>query len=708
MAEVAKASSAAESRAEEACRLLVRLPNGEATPGQIGDRLAWNGARQAEAIRAAKAAGWVEGPKTRIRLTAEGWARFRGAIEPEGQSGSALEVLRDAFEGWPECWRAFCRLLVASLVYRHHHGEEERSGVHLVFLVVGPTGTGKSSAAGVVMDLFGWDRQEHTLEAHRQTEGSLVGRRRQVEGGAFVWEPAPEASLPFVLVDELGKRGAESGTARAVAAYAQGTVRVKAEGEMHPWKPTAMLVANPPSGPRADRFAVFPPEYRRRAVVLDTETLRGRRGEIDAALEAWDRRTSPPRLRLEQLRPPAVLGEGPSEMLRSVRHVLTEAGQEAFDFPAMRRAALGYLALLGEGAREQEAVVYAITDYLTVTETLDGEVDPSWRDSARSVLEQLRAGGIDGSDMATAMERSRVDAERAAAEVHQARRERASISLAIQHEGETLAAHLEQLRTALEGTRLRNVSAAERAEATALRKTLGKLLKRASAVQTEQALEDVRHEAEPYELSAATIRDREQQIRDQREREKAAETQRRTYEREQAARDRKAEGEAARLQQRIAKNQRQQERTAADARLRDVRALAKPLEDLYRRKNPRTGVTPLQELAAVRVLGMPIGQLRTVQQPREGRGLLSRILEGGPVSHWSIFNPQGEEIGRLTPASLSKFGAGTRQAIAPWLEALYLEEEQLERFLGRRSRAGRLALEGGYQMGSRGYAELGE
>lgn len=669
---------AADRRAEQACEWLAGMPGGRATPGEVGAALALNHARQAETVKAMRANGWAEGGQT-LALTAEGWARFGSPVVSAEGAG---EVLERALEGWPQTHRAFVELAASAVVARHHLGAVQPSG-HLGFMALGETGTGKSAAAGLLCDVFGWDPAEHVLLTPAETAGSLLGRRVQAEGGVR-WEAAAVTRLPFVFLDELDK--ADEAAARRAMVFMQGERRLRFEDQVHELLPVAMLAANPPRGGR-DRYADLRQEYRRRAVVLDTAGMRARGHELARLLRAYYADPRRPRLSLEALRPPESLPDSARAILDSMTNVLTDAGREEFEMRSLEFATLGRMALLGADADADVAALLTACGYLQVSETQPGMVRQGWQQSLGPVRQSLGTRAS-AAQLLAMLERGEVERAERARAVRQARTQQASAGLEVAEQGATLAARLGRMHEALDGRRLQALTAGQRDEAKGLRRTLRTLQGKAARVSTARGLEEVQALAEDplrraealvaAETAERTRKDREtvqaaaeaaQQAawaKQQREAERAAVKQARAFQREQLA---------------------AQEREAREL-LAQVVAEAKPLEQLYRRTRTAEGESPLAQLRRLQVDGRAV----LAYQGNQGSGLLSALGAAftGEVGRWMIAGTsQGFPGSPSRCAALAEWGPGTRAVLAPVLRYLHGQEDVLVQRLGKQPRAGR-------------------
>lgn len=681
-----RALSARQQRAEQAGKWLTTMPEGSASPGELGAALSLNHARQAETMSELRAQGWVEGPKGQISLNAAGWARFGGDLETNG----AGDVLEDLLDGWPQPYRAFVQLLVSALVARHHLSEHRPSG-HLSFVALGETGTGKSALARLVCDLFAWPVAEHELQLPMQSAGSLLGRRNETPQG-WVWEPAAATRLPFLLLDEVDK--ATEPVRRLAMIYAHGESQQSAEGQVHDLHPTVMLAANPPRSSR-ERYDVVRPEYRRRSAVLDTGFMRSRRTEVEQLLRAHYDRTPRPRLSLDRLTVPQGLSPGALATIGSLMHVLTSAGAE--EFPGTRSlelAALGRCALIGPGADDRLAAVSVAIDYLHVTETVPGQIRRGWQQEAGMLRHHF---GADADVLVAALERGKAEQAAAVAAVTQQRTQRQVADLETVEAAHRLKHRLQVAYDALDGRRLASESEAVREEAGGLRPVLKNLATKAANTSAAATLGDLEALAErPLSRALALIK---QAAVDKQRRESD-----RADEKRQAEHDRSWGAQQAKAAQ-------QERRRAADAhadalreQLRLIRNAAEPLEALYRRRATRHGESPLDELRRQRVDGRPLLRWerppRTPEPPQASgtvRKVTHALVQGalaartGPAAGRWVVAGSGARFpgGTDSCPALSEWGPNTRAVLEPMLRTLHAAEDGAVVALGARGRSRR-------------------
>lgn len=639
---------------------------GAAAPGDIAAAVGLNHRTQAAALGTMREAGLLEGPRTQVRLTAAGWAKFSGV-----GSESAGEVLDRATAGWPYTHRAFLELLVSTIIARHHLGATRRTG-HLGFIAIGETGTGKSAMGGLVCHLFGFPEAQHKLHVPAQTAGALLGRREQ-DGDGWRWVPAPTTRLPFVVLDEFDK--AEEPVQRRAWLYLHDALDQQLEGQVHELLPTALLLANPPR--TGSRYAQLRQEYRRRSVVLDTGAMAGRSGELEDLLGRYYATTTPAdRLSLEQLVPPADhLGRDALEVLKMARdQALTQAGRE--EFPTVRvleLTALGRLALMGPDADEQVAAWATAVAYLQATESVPGQVIDQWGPDLAQVRSVLGQGG---GAIAAALERGRAERAAALGEAARGRQREARAELGALEDARYLVAELRHLAAALDG---RKVTPADATRAKAMRDVLLMLAGRAGKITTRASLDQLREEA-------LDLMDRARRLVAAQEAARAAAEQARREAAEQVRQERAQAkiGRQAHLEaRRAARDQARQQLAAA-------RRYAAPLEALYRRKTTRPDERPLDTL---RARTLPDGRPLLTYQPNpepEPRGFFDRLLSGRAGGVWRVTGS-----GVVFPGDargcpdLASWGAATRAVLTPALVAAHGAEDALCARLGAAARTGR-------------------
>lgn len=228
--------------------------------------------------------------------------------------GAALDRLAAAVELLPTApHRAAFRLAVAAVVARHHCRRNVPSGWPGIILC-GPSKSFKSIVGIAVLRVFGLDEARHLRMLPGETERSLWGRRAQQPGGGWAFAPSWVLEQPALVVDECDKGNRDQ--VRSILRLLQGEALVGGEGgELVELAPTAIACAND--------LRVFPPEYRRRSVVVDTTPLVGEL-PADSAKVARAFLGALPRLDLAGIRP-TWSGEPPVEVADQLASLLHDS-----------------------------------------------------------------------------------------------------------------------------------------------------------------------------------------------------------------------------------------------------------------------------------------------------------------------------------------------------------------------------------------------
>lgn len=385
-----------------------------------------------------RAAGLTRGRRGTVELTPEGWdaATLARAALPAGQLELAAAI---AF--WPTAaHQAFVRLAIAGVISRHHLGRSVRKG-HPGFIATGRTGTGKTTAGRFVCDVFGLDQAVVVVGLPDRIGGEILGRREQLpEGWRFL--PSPLLEQPLVVFDEFDKAGAT--VQRDALLYLADDVESVKDGTRVIVRAVPILTCNKRSG----RLPVRD-EYRRRAIVLDTDGLAGEQlAQLSRRLRELEDAGGPPRLSLEQLPPPAArLPADLFDLLRGLLDgALTAGGSALVHLPSIELLALGYAAL---DMPLDSAVIAAAHDYLTCAETVD-ETVPGWQRAF-----SLAAGAlVDGASAADALELAAADQLAIAARRDDRRVKRARDDDALIARRAELVAELELAEQAIDGRKL--------------------------------------------------------------------------------------------------------------------------------------------------------------------------------------------------------------------------------------------------------------
>ncbi|HZT66118.1 MAG TPA: hypothetical protein VFA11_10055 [Acidimicrobiales bacterium] len=680
-------------RTEGARRTLDALGElgGEAAPAEVGERSGVAKSSRTKWLAELRRRGLVEGPKGRVRLTRQGRS-LANRSEPVVDLGAALEGALDA---WPTVWhRAALRLALSAVVGRHHlAGVEAFAGHFPGLVVVGPTGSGKSEMARFVMATFGLDRVAHTVWLPQQSKGSVFGRREPVEGGGRAFVAVPWLGRPFVLFEEADKAPPE--VRARVLAYFQGNVEALEEGERLQLRPTPYLAANTAEAGQA--AALVPGEYCRRSVVLDLWHVASMVDDLGERLEGLYAGGGPPRLRLEDLRPPAErLDENARGILASreagIRKVMTDHGWAQCDRVGLEVLALGRAGLLGlrPGEDLRGVAVETGMDYLTVAETMPGEIVEGWSLEMSWWREWARSNNGAGiEELARHLEQLYAQREQVARAVVDRRRSREVEEVGLV---EARGAFSERLRLA--EFAIRQVPPELKPEAAGLRDALRKLRDRVDNAKRREGLAEVQALAADPLTRAEAMRADLDEVRRQLEEQKRVERDRVQQAKARAAEERRRVVEMnrqAREHEKAVKEGWRQELT----RTRD---LARSLEKLFRKKRTPEGENAFEVLADMQLFGYrlltyepdppppPIPPdanwwtRRTWPQPT-GRGT------------WHTLEPRKKFAGtsQSCPA-LAKWGTETQWVLAPVLAALYVHEDRLTRALGVKARANRVAL----------------
>lgn len=326
-----------------------------------------------------------QGERGRLFATPAGVAEA-GATPALTVSGPSAAALDQALARLPaEGLRALTRLVLSTVVARHHLRHERPSG-WLSAIACGPTKTGKTLAGAIVCQVFGLDEAVHVRLVEAETERSLWGRREQVPGGGWVLRAAPALSYPFVVLDELDKASGELRT--AVLKLMQGEAHVAGEGDqVVEVAPVVLATSN-------GATSSLRPEYRRRAVVLDTTALVPLLRDIDLAAGRILTPGTLPHLSLDKLRPPASALPGTEllDMRKALRSLLTDEGWRHVELRGLELAALGRAAIWG--CSTDIATTATALDYCACAVTV-AEAEAGRLARARQALAD--SGVLDGS-----------------------------------------------------------------------------------------------------------------------------------------------------------------------------------------------------------------------------------------------------------------------------------------------------------------------
>lgn len=647
---------------------------GEAGAGELAAAAAVPPRTVTRSTAALHDAGLVEpakGGKGRWRLTPTGWtARQQTAAAPVS-AGVVVDAALDLWAGLGlYAHRAFLELLLSAVVGRHHIGAGKPDR-HLAFVAVGESGTGKSALAQMACSVLGLDPVDHELYVPAQAPGAVIGRRVRAEGG-YAWEPAPIAGRPLALFDEFDK--ADEPVRKALMPYLDGRVLTQFEGERCYLSPTPVLAANPPR--TGDRLGHIRAEFRRRSVLLDTGYAAHRGVELERSLHDFYDQPRP-HLDLEQLRPPAVVPRAVRDLLGSLGHALTPAGQAAKPpQAALEAAVLGRAALAGDNSEEGLllAALSVSVAYLTVADQLAGEVSPGWQLDLHAVREHVAGhGGVDK------LERVIADARAARSQSH-ARVARSRVAVEAEDLELTGDKHAlaEELRLAAEAVDGRKVpAAADKATAAALRAQLRKARTQVLDCQARSRLEDLRTIAGgPLEQARALRRRIDQDAANARD------------EARQAAVAQREDRATARNHERFVHAQQRAHREAVKAQLDQVRAAAREGERLWNRRSAADGEPPWRALERLGLLRFEA--ITALERPDSWwRRLGTTLVDGVGTGRWvtTSGNPPVAFSGTRTSCpELAQWGEGTRAVLLPLLAPLHAQEDQLVTALRMRPR----------------------
>lgn len=381
-----------------------------------------------------------------------------------------------------------------------HHLRHERGSGWLCGVACGPTGTGKTLAGRIVCRAFGLDESSAVRLTESETERSLWGRREKVKvgrGHAWVMTPAVVLGYPFLVLDEIDKAPADLRI--AVLKLLQGEARVAGEGDdVLSVAPAVLATTN--GGPSSLR-----PEYRRRAVVLDTTPLLPLLRDIDLAARHVLEPGVLPRLDLDKLRPPATkLDDEDRDLLRSLlRAVLTDEAWRETDRVGLELAVLGRLAFMGDSSSLESAVLGTVVDYVSCAATI-GQVTDGGLGLLHAAARGDASAGYGGAvGVLTALETAKT--ERETLEVQRGKAAR-KVRVERHREDLDLVGARAAMRTRLEDTAkmISHVPPSVRAYAAGIRSQLRRLAEDISASRSAEALSDL------VDLAAEPIRKAEE------------------------------------------------------------------------------------------------------------------------------------------------------------------------------------------------------
>lgn len=647
---------------------------GVATPGDIGTAAGFDHNRQARAIRDLVELGLAARKGRMVELTPAGRQTFSRRPRPDAG------LLGEALAFWPHRHRAAAELLLSAIIARHHLPDLRPPPG---FVLIGRTGMGKSALVEAVFELLGLDQTEHTVMVPEQSEGELFGRRFQVEGIGWRFDPAPMTRWPAALFDEFDKGDTER--RKMVWTYFQGRREVKRGDQIVRLDPVPVIAANYPAG--AEPYAQLRPEYLRRAVLLDVGTDRASTAHLEEALSAYYRdRPWQGAFPLEELVPPAASAAAFQGFFSSVQHLLTDEGQERFiGAGGLEALTLGRAALYRSEDLQAMAML-TVVDYLTCLESVDGLVLEHWYDSALSVSEPM--AGLSRAEMV-----NRLDAAQRARQAHrdQARvarvqeesetldhiRARSEFVTALHHRWDKLGGR-SQHKDFRADERLRNEAAGVRDQLARVKASA------ANAGPTRLAELLVLAKGPMAEADRLLTRDHELRLDELRRKEQA-----------------KAERAAARQRQpalaRQSRQFEQQQKKNLRNQLHQVRETVRPLEGYWRRKKTNPGESPFTVLRELQLPGgWSLIEFKAHAPLKVGggfKGLLANVgnaLSEGQGTWSSTAIPALRFAGTAAScAALDVWGNNTRAVLEPAIAVFHDEEDRLTAALGQATRSGR-------------------
>jgi len=495
-----------------------------------------------------------------------------------------------------EAHKAFVRLLVSAVIARHHLLADYPDGWG-GFVTLGPTGTGKTTLAHFVCDVFALDHVRAIRVVQAETPAALLGSRTQEEGGRRTFDPSPLLAEPFLCLDELDK--ARSAELRAAALkLLQGDAAAELEGHRFPVRPTVMVCLNANPGQLA---SIVGEAYVRRSVVLDTTPLRPLLDNLASLVRRVRRPGTVPSIDLRRLVPPArTLPEELWQLLHATLAAeLTSAGRALVDVEALSRCALGRAPLLGGDLAQ--AVRATAFDYLTTAATVDHAKEgyaQRLRVELGGELLLPDAGAVD------------VEGERRRQAATDGRQRDLAAQLAFTAQREAFKAEVERARRPL----LRQQDPDVRSVAQALKRVLEELAVR----KTPAALDDVRATAAPWVEWAEKWETAHQ-----------AEVTRQRQDAERAQRDKALQRDQERQNKAITARGRAQQREFDKRRSQAARARTSELQKLYNRVETR-GEDVLAILVEHEVVALRQQDYTYVEQPSALGNWFRRNIAGQP------------------------------------------------------------------------------
>ncbi len=309
----------------------------------------------------------------------------RWALTVEG-TVAGLEVvgvtdLSDALGLLPcEEHRAFVRLAVSTAIAKLTLAGTYASGWPGFVAWSKSTRTMKTSIGYLIGCLLAQREPETILLTSDRGAGNLLGRRRQLPGGAWTFDPAPALGRRFLVLDELDKAADES-TRKAARRMLHGDAQLDMEGIRVTLGPVVMATCN-----ATKLEEVLGESYHRRCIVMASEGL----CDVEKATRAGQAIHEPGAvapLDLSRLTPTIERLSPAQSKLLSIDlpgRFLTARGAELHPDTGLALAAIGRT---GFGLDGNNAVIQTGLDYLLVASTW-GATTPE------AIGEYCRAAGI--------------------------------------------------------------------------------------------------------------------------------------------------------------------------------------------------------------------------------------------------------------------------------------------------------------------------
>lgn len=276
--------------------------------------------------------------------------------------------------------RAFVRLAVSTVLAKIALAGSHTSGWPGFVAWSKATRTMKTSIGYLLGALFAQSEPETVLLVSDRGSGDLIGRKRQLPGGAWTFDSAKALARRFLVLDELDK-AVDEATRKAALRMLHGDAQLDLEGVLVTLAPVMMATCN------ATKLEdVLSESYHRRCVVMATEGLCSVEEATRAGQAIHTPRAIAP-LDLARLTPTIDrLSPGQSRLLtlQMPEKWLTERGTELHPDTGLALAAIGRT---GFGLDGNDAAKQTGLDYLLVASTWGAT-------TAELIGEYCRAVGI--------------------------------------------------------------------------------------------------------------------------------------------------------------------------------------------------------------------------------------------------------------------------------------------------------------------------